>query len=255
MTNNNINSSISQKEDSKQENNVDIEVVKISRLRKAIAKQMVISKTIIPEVTLIDEININKLVSLRKKMKIEAEKKGIKLTYISFIAKAVILALQEFPLLNSSFSDEKEEIIIKKNINLGIAVDTKQGLIVPNIKDVANLSVFSLAKQIQLIVQKTIDRKIELNDITKGTFTLSNYGSIGALYATPIINHPEVAILGIGKMLQKPVVENENISIGNVLPFSLTFDHRVIDGSYGVKFLNKINSLLCDTSVLEENIF
>ncbi|WP_246058871.1 dihydrolipoamide acetyltransferase family protein [Candidatus Phytoplasma pini] len=240
---------------SKEKISDDVEIIKISSLRKTIAKKMIIAKTIIPETTLIDEVDIDKLVDLRKKIQPLAQEKNVKLTYMCFIAKAVSLALQEFPLFNASFDDEKDEIILKKKINLGIAIDTKSGLIAPNIKNIAELTIIELAQKIQQIVQKTIDQKLELEDIQKGTFTLSNYGSIGALYGTPIVNHPELAILGIGKILKKPMVKNEEIYIANVLHLSITVDHRIIDGANAVRFLNKITSLLNDTTILENHIF
>ncbi|KAB8122046.1 dihydrolipoamide acetyltransferase family protein ['Cynodon dactylon' phytoplasma] len=233
----------------------DIRVEKISSLRETIAKQMIISKNLIPDATLITEIDVSDLVILRKKYKEEAEQKEIKLTYMPFIAKAVVIALREFSILNASFDDSKNELIYKKNINLGIAVDTPKGLIVPNIKNVCDLTIFQLAKEIQTIAKMTLERKIKTEHISDGTFTLSNYGATGVLYATPIIKYPELAILGIGSIIKKPVFKNKEICVADILPLSLSFDHRILDGVYCGNFLKKISILLNDVSFLEKNIF
>jgi pyruvate dehydrogenase E2 component (dihydrolipoamide acetyltransferase) len=234
-------------------NKESVEIKKISRLRKTIAKKMSISKTIIPEVTLMDEVDITDLVSLRNKIKLVVQKKGIKLTYMAFIAKAVVLALKEYPFFNASFDDEKEELIIKNYINLGIAIDTKDGLIVPNIKNVDNLNVLELAKEIQILSVNTAERKLQLSQLQKGTFTLSNFGAIDIAYGTPIINHPELSILGIGKILKKPIVKNGEIVIADMLPLSLAIDHRIIDGADGGRLLKRIKELLNDVKTLEND--
>ncbi|MDV3196059.1 MAG: dihydrolipoamide acetyltransferase family protein [Candidatus Phytoplasma stylosanthis] len=236
-------------------NNEKLEIIEISNVRKIIAKKMVVSKTEIPDATLMDEVDITNLVFLREKFKKEADLKGIKLTYISFISKALIIALKEFPLFNSSFDIDKKEILLKKFINLGIAVDTLNGLMVPNIKNADQLNIFDLAHEIQKISQDAREEKLTLEQIRNGTFTISNFGSIGGLQCTPIINIPEIAILGIGKIIKKPIVKDNNIVIGNILHLSLTFDHRIIDGAPAARFLNRISSLLNDTSELEKHIF
>ncbi|XXP77195.1 MAG: dihydrolipoamide acetyltransferase family protein [Lettuce witches'-broom phytoplasma] len=258
MTNNNDNVLNSTKEaatNNKNTNNntEDVEIQKISRLRKIIAKKMSISKTVIPEVTLMDEVDITNLVALRTQMKPLAKEKGIKLTYMAFIAKAVILALKEYPIFNASFDDEKEELIIKNYINLGIAIDTKDGLIVPNIKNVDNLSVLELAKEIHTLSVNTVGRKLQLSQLQKGTFTLSNFGAIDIAYGTPIINHPELAILGIGKIVKKPIVKKGEIVVADMLPLSLAIDHRIIDGADGGRLLQKIKALLNDVKTLEND--
>ncbi|KND62673.1 dihydrolipoamide acetyltransferase family protein [Candidatus Phytoplasma phoenicium] len=233
----------------------DVEIVKISRLRKTIAKKMIISKTLIPDVSLIKEVDVSNLVVLRQNTKNEVLEQRIKLTYMAFIAKAVIMALQKFPLFNASFDDDKDEIIIKKNINLGIAIDTPKGLIVPNIKNAAQYNVIQLAQEIAILSKNTLEQKIKLDQLQKGTFTLSNFGSLDILYGTPVINHPELAILGIGKIVKKPIVKNNEICISDILPLSLSIDHRIIDGADGGRFLHFISNLLTDTTVLEKHIF
>ncbi|WCA22593.1 dihydrolipoamide acetyltransferase family protein [Candidatus Phytoplasma oryzae] len=241
-----------QKEEMKIE---EVKIEKISSLRKTIAKHMIVSKNLIPDATLISEVDVSDLVILREKYKKEALDKNIKLTYMSFISKVVTIALKEFSTLNAFFDDQKNELTYYKNINLGIAVDTPQGLIVPNIKDAGNLSIFALAKEIQNIAQMALNSKLEAKHITKGTFTLSNYGATGVLYATPIIKYPELAILGIGNIIKKPVFKNKEICVSDILPLSLSFDHRILDGVYCGNFLKKISFLLNDINKLEENIF
>ncbi|WP_034172375.1 dihydrolipoamide acetyltransferase family protein [Chrysanthemum yellows phytoplasma] len=228
----------------------ETEVVKISRLRKAIAQKMVLSKGKIPETTLMDEVNITALVTLRKQAKDQAQSQGIKLTFMAFIMKAVAIALQEFPLFNASYDDVKEEVTYKKFINLGVAVDTKDGLIVPNIKDANKLTLLEMAQQLQQVAKATTERKVELNQLQNGTFTITNFGSIDITYGTPVINYPELAILGVGKITKKPVVENSQIVIADMLPLSLAIDHRIIDGADGGRFLKRVKELLNNTTLL-----
>jgi len=222
----------------------DIYVEKISSTRKSISKAMSTAKTIIPETVLMDEVIIDKLVELRKNAKVIAEKQGISLTFMAFISRAVVITLKEFKIFNASFDHNKNEIIYKKYINLGFAVDTPNGLVVPNIKNANDLSVFSLAKEIKDLAVKAIDRKVQLNEIQNGTFTITNFGSVGISYGTPVINYPEVAILGVGKISKKPVVVNDEIKIGNILPLSIAVDHRIIDGADAGRFLIRVKELL-----------
>ncbi|TKA88070.1 MAG: pyruvate dehydrogenase E2 component (dihydrolipoamide acetyltransferase) [Periwinkle leaf yellowing phytoplasma] len=228
----------------------ETEVLKISRLRKAIAQKMVLSKGKIPETTLMDEVNITALVTLRKQAKDQAKSQGIKLTFMAFIMKGVAIALQEFPVFNASYDDVKEEVTYKKFINLGVAVDTKDGLIVPNIKDANKLTLLEMAQQLQQVAKATTERKVELNQLQNGTFTITNFGSIDITYGTPVINYPELAILGVGKITKKPVVENSQIVIADMLPLSLAIDHRIIDGADGGRFLKRVKELLNTPTLL-----
>jgi pyruvate dehydrogenase E2 component (dihydrolipoamide acetyltransferase) len=237
-----------------EDKNQEVEIVKISKIREIIAKKMVIAKTEIPDVTLTEEVDVTDLVLLRKKLKNELESQGIKITYMAFIAKSIIIALKEFPLFNSSFDPEKSEIIIKKNINLGIAVDTPRGLIVPNIKNTDKLNIIDLAQEINKLSQSAKEGKLTLEQVQNGTFTLSNFGTIGGLQCTPIINLPELAILGIGRIVKKPIVKDNNICIADILHLSLSFDHRIIDGADASRFLNRITLLLSDITELEKFI-
>lgn len=222
----------------------------ITKLRKAIVRAMTTSKQVIPHTVLIDEVIIDKLVNLRNDAKNEALKQGIKLTYMAFIIKAVTMTLKEFPLFNASFDHDKDEMIIKHFMNIGIAVDTPDGLIVPNIKDADQKSIFSLARELRETADLTISRKVSLSALQNTTFTITNFGSAGISFGTPIINHPEVAILGVGMINKKPVVINEEIKIGYVLPLSLAVDHRVIDGADAGRFLNRVKALLAEPTLL-----
>lgn len=228
----------------------DVEVVKITRLRKAVSNAMTRSKSIIPETVLMDEINVDALVNFRNEAKGLAESKGIKLTYMAFIAKAVLIALKEFPMFNASFNHDTDEVYIKKFINLGMAVDTPDGLIVPNIKNADRLSVFELASQVRSLADDTIARKISMDQQTGGTFTITNFGSAGIAFGTPVINYPELAILGIGKIDRKPWVVGNEIKIAHTLPLSLAVDHRIIDGADGGRFLMRVKELLTNPTLL-----
>ncbi len=228
----------------------DVEVVKISRLRKAISNAMVRSKTMIPHTVLMDEFNVNELVAFRNSTKALAEAKGIKLTYMAFIAKAVLIALKEFPMFNASFNHETDEVYIKKSVNLGMAVDTPDGLIVPNVKSAEKLSVFELASQIRKLADDTVARKITLDQQQNGTFTITNFGSVGIGFGTPVINYPELAILGVGKIEQKPWIIDGEIKIAYTLPLSLAVDHRIIDGADGGRFLLRVKELLANPTLM-----
>lgn len=228
----------------------DVELVKITNLRKAIVKAMTFSKQVIPHTVLLDEINVDKLVDLRKQVKNQAAAQEIKLTYMAFIMKAVVLALQKFPWFNASFDQENEQMVLKKFYNIGMAVDTPDGLIVPNIKDANLKSILELASEIQSIGDLTKSRKIQLDALRNATFSITNFGAAGIAAGTPIINHPEVGILGVGKIEQKAVVVNGELTIGYTLPLSLAVDHRVIDGADAGRFLNYLKTLLSDPMLL-----
>lgn len=228
----------------------DVELVKISKLRKAIVNAMTISKQVIPHTVLMDDVIVDKLVELRDKVKEQAAAQDIKLTYMAFVMKATILALKKFPMFNASFDQENEQMVVKKFYNIGMAVDTKDGLIVPNIKDADKKSILELAKNIREVADLTVERKIQLDQLRNSTFSITNFGAANVAYGTPIINHPEVGILGIGKIEKKAVVVNDEIKISYVLPLSLAVDHRVIDGADAGRFLNEIKALLSDPMML-----
>ena len=210
---------------------------KISTLRKSIVKAMTLSKQIIPHTTLIDELEISELVAFRNEYKEMAKTHGVKLTYMAFIIKALAKSIKEYPIFNSSFDQENEEIIYRNNVNIGIAVDTPDGLIVPNIKNADKLSLFEIANEVERLASLAKERKIQLQDLQNGTITITNFGAFDAISGTPVIKYPEVAILGVGKIMKKPVVIDDEIVIRDIVPLSLTFDHRIIDGADGGRFM------------------
>lgn len=209
---------------------------KISMVRKAIVKSMTLSKQIIPHTTLLDELDVTDLVNFRTNNKALAQDHQVKLTYMPFVIKAAVLALKDYPLFNASFDDLAEEIIYKDYYNIGIAIDTKDGLIVPNVKNADRLGIFQLAKKVEELQTKAQNKQLVLEDLAKGTFSITNFGAFDALYGAPIIKHPELAILGIGKITKKPIVKDNQIVIADILPISLTVDHRIIDGADAGRF-------------------
>jgi pyruvate dehydrogenase E2 component (dihydrolipoamide acetyltransferase) len=227
-----------------------IDHVPLRGVRRAIAKAMVRSKYTAPHVTAMDEADVTALWRIKEKEKKNAEKKGIKLTILPFMIKAVIAGLKEHPYLNASMDDENEEIILKKYFNIGVAADTPEGLMVPVVKNADDKSILQLAEELTQLAEKARNRTIDLADMRGGTFTITNYGAIGGMYGTPIINHPEVAILGVGRMKETPVVKDGKIETRKVLFLSLSFDHRVVDGAEAARFLNMIIARLEDPDLI-----
>jgi pyruvate dehydrogenase E2 component (dihydrolipoamide acetyltransferase) len=223
---------------------------KMSGIRKAIAKAMVNSKHTAPHVTLMDEIDVTKLVAHRKKFKEVAAAKGIKLTFLPYIVKALTSALREFPALNTSLDDATSEVIHKHYFNIGIAADTEKGLLVPVVKDADRKSVFTISNEINELAGKARDGKLAPNEMKGASCTISNIGSAGGQWFTPVINHPEVAILGVGRIAEKPIVRDGEIVAAPVLALSLSFDHRMIDGATAQNALNHIKRLLNDPELL-----
>ncbi|MBI0578331.1 2-oxo acid dehydrogenase subunit E2 [Neobacillus cucumis] len=223
---------------------------KMSGIRKAIAKAMVNSKHTAPHVTLMDEIDVTKLVAHRKKFKEVAAAKGIKLTFLPYIVKALTSALREFPALNTSLDDATNEIIHKHYYNIGIAADTEKGLLVPVVKDADRKSVFNISNEINELATKARDGKLAPNEMKGASCTISNIGSAGGQWFTPVINHPEVAILGVGRIAEKPIVRDGEIVAAPVLALSLSFDHRMIDGATAQNAMNHIKRLLNDPELL-----
>lgn len=223
---------------------------KMSGIRKAIAKAMVNSKHTAPHVTLMDEIDVTKLVAHRKKFKEVAAGKGIKLTFLPYVVKALTSALREYPALNTSLDDATSEIVHKHYYNIGIAADTEKGLLVPVVKDADRKSVFTISNEINELAGKARDGKLAPDEMKGASCTISNIGSAGGQWFTPVINHPEVAILGIGRIAEKPVVKDGEIVAAPVLALSLSFDHRMIDGATAQNALNHIKRLLNDPELL-----
>ncbi|MCM3080670.1 dihydrolipoamide acetyltransferase family protein [Brevibacillus invocatus] len=226
------------------------ERIALKGMRKKIAEQMMKSVTNIPHVTSYDEVEMDEIRNARNRMKAYADKRGVKLTFLPFFIKALVIALKEFPIFNASLDDAKQEIVLKYDYHIGIATDTPEGLIVPVIKHADRKSLFQLAEEISHLAEMARDGKLKLDQITGGTFTLSNVGPIGSLHATPIINHPEVAIISLHKMEKRWVVREDQGVIRWMMNMSLSFDHRLIDGVTAVKFMNRIKELLEDPHVL-----
>jgi len=223
---------------------------KMSGIRKAIAKAMVNSKHTAPHVTLMDEIDVTKLVTHRKKFKEVAAQKGIKLTFLPYVVKALTSALREYPALNTSLDDATNEIVHKHYYNIGIAADTEKGLLVPVVKDADRKSVFTISDEINQLAVKARDGKLAPDEMKGASCTISNIGSAGGQWFTPVINHPEVAILGIGRIAEKPIVKDGEIVAAPVLALSLSFDHRMIDGATAQNAMNHIKRLLNDPELL-----
>lgn len=226
------------------------ERIPIKGIRKTIGERMVLSLFTAPHVVSMDEADVTELVKLREKEKKMAEEKGIKLTYLAFIVKAVTVALKQHPYLNASLDPKKNEIVLKRYYNIGIAVDTPEGLMVPVIKDADCKSIMELAQVSEKLAQEARTRKIKLPDLKGNTFTITNIGSIGGIFSTPIINPPDVAILGIHRIRDMPVVIDGEIKIRKILPLVLSFDHRVLDGAQAARFMNTLIDHLKDPDLL-----
>jgi len=226
------------------------ERIAIRGLRKTIAKNLMFAQKTMASVTETEEADITELWDLREREKKPLQEKGIHLTFMPFFIKAVQHTLREFGTFNASVDEDREEIMAKKYYNIGVAVDTAEGLIVPVVRNVEKKSVRELAAELQSLSALARDRKIKLEDLKGSTFTITNYGAFGAAFATPIINYPDVAILGTGKITDKPCVKGGQVVIRKILPLSLTFDHRVNDGAGAAKFLTKLVGYLEDPASL-----
>ncbi|WP_274650688.1 dihydrolipoamide acetyltransferase family protein [Paenibacillus humicola] len=226
------------------------ERVPFKGIRKVIANAMTKSVYTAPHVTLMDEVDVTELVTLRTKAKPLAEKKGVKLTYLPFIVKALVAACRQFPVMSSMLDEEKQEIVYKKYYNIGIATDTENGLIVPVIHDADRKSVWMIADEIRDLATRGRDGKLAPHEMKGGTISITNIGSAGGMFFTPVINFPEVAILGTGRISEKPVVRGGEIVAAPVMALSLSFDHRLIDGATAQNFLNYIKQLLADPQLL-----
>ncbi len=223
-----------------------VEVEQLSQIRKTIAHNMIRSKHNAAHMAVFDEVEISRLVEIRSRYKELYAREGIKLTFLPFILKATAMALKKHKALNAEMDLEGGKMIYKKYYNIGIAVDTPRGLIVPVIRDVDRLSIKQLAIEVQNITRKVEENKITLDDMRDGTFSITSYGSIGGKFAFPVINYPQVGILGIGRITEQPVVRDGQVVVGKVLPLSISADHRVVDGAEVSRFLNTLMSYLAD---------
>jgi pyruvate dehydrogenase E2 component (dihydrolipoamide acetyltransferase) len=220
------------------------QVVKIVGLRRKIAEKMLESVQRAPHFTYVEEVDVTELVALRTSLKGMAAEKGVKLTYIPFIMKALVIAFQDFPTVNSIINETDFSMIVRGEVNIGIATDTPQGLYVPVVKNVEQKSILELAAEIRDITSRTREGKVQRSELQGGTFTITSVGNIGGRFATPIINHPEVAILGVNQIHDRPMVVNGEIVARKMMYLSPSFDHRVIDGAVAARFVSAVKAIL-----------
>lgn len=228
-----------------------IEHVPYTGMREVIGRRMSESKFTAPHATAMDDADVTELWDMRKRVN---EEMGLHLTFMPYMVMTVVEALKENPMLNALLDAENEDIIVKKYYNIGIAVDTENGLMVPVVKRVEQKRMKGIQKEIEGLIERAKDRSIDLADLKGGTFTISNYGSIGGIYGVPVINFPEVAILGIGRIRDMPVVKDGKIELKKMMGLSLSIDHRVVDGGNASRFLNRVIELLEDPEWLSEKV-
>lgn len=219
-------------------------------IRRTIGKQMERSKYTAPHVTHHDEVDVTELVETRSDLKQVADEQGVSLTYMPFVMKAVVAGLKEFPYLNSSLDETSDEIILKNYYNIGVGVATDAGLMVPVVDDVDRKGLLQIASEMNERVLKARERSITREEMQGGTFTITNFGAVGGEYATPIINYPETAILGLGEIKEKPRVVDGEVVPRKVMTLSLSIDHRVIDGAIAGQFANTVKRYLNNPSLL-----
>jgi pyruvate/2-oxoglutarate dehydrogenase complex dihydrolipoamide acyltransferase (E2) component len=211
------------------------------KIRKTIAKKMHESWTTCPRVTNFDDADVTQLEGIRQSSKQDYAAEGIKLTTMPFLIKAIAMALKLHPVINASIDMEQGQIIYKDYVNIGIAVDTERGLVVPSLRDADKLSIPQIARELGTMAENVRNNNFSIDDLRGGTFTISNLGAIGGTYSTPIINTPETAIILVGRSRKMPVViENDEVVVRLMMPLSISYDHRLIDGGAAARFLNEV---------------
>lgn len=223
-----------------------VRVEKMSRLRQTVARNMLASYTSIPQLTNFDDVDITELEEMRQQSKEDYAELGLKLTTMPFLIKAAAASLKLHPIVNASVNMEQNQIIYKEYVNIGVAVDTERGLVVPVLRDVDRMSFSQVARELDRLVTKAREGDFTVDDLRGGTFTISNLGAIGGTYSTPIINPPEVAILLAGRSRMLPTYVDNAFEPRLVLPLSLTYDHRVVDGAAAARFLNEVKDFLAN---------
>ena len=226
------------------------ERVDLIGIRKKIAQNLQMSKAIIPHFTLMDEADVTQLVIMRESLKDFAEKNGTKITYLPIVMKALIATIKEYPQFNASIDDAASQIVYKKYFNIGFAADTPNGLVVPVIKNADQKTILEISKEIIELSKRARDGKLKPDDMKGGTITITNIGSIGGTYATPIINHPEVAILGMYKIQDKPVLKDGAVAFIKAMNYTVTADHRLIDGAVAANFLKSFFNKIQNPAIL-----
>jgi pyruvate dehydrogenase E2 component (dihydrolipoyllysine-residue acetyltransferase) len=219
-------------------------------VRKKIAENMHRSRQTAAHFTYVEECDMTELVALRGRAKKRAEERGIKLSFLPFIVKAVCAGLKKFPIVNSTLDEAKQEIVLRKRYHIGVAAATEAGLVVPVLRDADQRSLFDIGKSLDELSEKTRTGKATRDEITGSTFTISSLGTLGGMLATPIINFPEVAVLGVHKIKQMPVVRNGEIVVRDIMNLSISLDHRIVDGYEGAQFLQHVISLLEDPTLM-----
>jgi pyruvate dehydrogenase E2 component (dihydrolipoamide acetyltransferase) len=221
-----------------------VRVEKMSRMRQAIARNMVLSYTTIPQLTNFDDADVTELEEMRSQSKEDYAARGIKLTAMPFLIKAVASSLRKHPVVNASVDMEEHQVIYKEYVNVGVAVDTDRGLVVPVLRNADRKSIAQIAAELERIANMARDGELSLDDMKGGTFTISNLGAIGGTYSTPIINPPEVAILLVGRSRMVPQMKGAGVEGRLMMPLSITYDHRVVDGAAAARFLNEVKGYL-----------
>ncbi len=216
----------------------------IKGLRRMIAERLVVAKSKAALVTIFEEVNADELVKLRDELRQKHPEKTVKLTYMPFIMKAIVEAVKKYPVMNGWIDDERNEIVLSNAVNIGFAVDTAEGLLVPNIKNVESKDIWSLAKEVEELAEKARQGKLSLEDVRGGTISISNYGALGSLSGTPITNYPEIAIVGVGRIEKRPVVRDDKIVAGYVMELAVTMDHRAVDGGAMAGFVLELKKNL-----------
>jgi len=219
-------------------------------VRKKIAENMTRSKQTAAHFTYVEECDVTELVAVRARAKKKAEERGLKLSFLPFIIKAVVAGLKKYPIVNSTLDESTQEIVLRKRYHVGVASATADGLIVPVVRDADQRSLFDIARALEELAEKTKTGKASREDITGSTFTISSLGTLGGVLATPIINFPEVAVLGVHKIKETPVVRDGQIVIRSIMNLSISLDHRIVDGYEGAQFLQHVIQLLEDPTLM-----
>lgn len=221
-----------------------VRIEKMSRMRKTIAANMVNSYTTIPQLTNFDDVDVTELEEMRQQSKDDYAKRGLKLSQMPFLIKAIASSLKLHPIVNASVNMEEGQVIYKEYVNIGVAVDTDRGLMVPVLRDADRLSISQIAKELDRLILAAREGTLAIDEMRGGTFTLSNMGAVGGTYSTPIINSPEVAILLVGRSRMLPTIVDDAIEGRLIMPLSLTYDHRVVDGADAARFMNEVKGFL-----------
>ncbi len=229
---------------------VEEERLQLRGVRRIMAERMEAAKKEIPHAYLVEEVDVTELYQVRDRLKPLAESRGIKLTLLPFFVKATVRALREFPLLNSRYDKERNEVVMLKEYNIGIAVDTDQGLVVAVLKNAGSKGLFRIARELRELAEKARQGKLSLDEVRGSTFSITNFGAIGGILGIPVINPPEAAILGLARVREEPRYVNGRLEPRRLVYVTLSFDHRIIEGAYAARFLSRVKELLENPIIL-----